>query len=43
MYDNFDKAHRRDHVDMVITQSMKLAGNVEEINFITMRISHIKE
>lgn len=32
MYDNFDKAHRRDHVDMVITQSMKLAGNVEEIN-----------
>lgn len=31
-YDDFDKAHRRDHVGMVIAQSLKLAENVEDIN-----------
>ena len=29
LYDNFDKAHRRDHVRMVISQSMDLAAQME--------------
>lgn len=29
LYDHFDKAHRRDHVQMVIRQSMELAGQLE--------------
>lgn len=29
-YDNFDKAHRRDHVQMVISQSLRLAENMPE-------------
>ena len=29
MYDGFDKAHRRDHVQMVISQSMALAEQME--------------
>lgn len=29
LYDHFDKAHRRDHVQMVIRQSMELAGQME--------------
>lgn len=28
-YDNFDKAHRRDHVDMVIRQSLQLAEKLD--------------
>ena len=29
LYDHFDKAHRRDHVQMVIRQSLELAGQME--------------
>lgn len=29
LYDHFDKAHRRDHVEMVIKQSMELAERME--------------
>ena len=29
LYDNFDKAHRRDHVRMVISQSMDLAAQMD--------------
>ena len=31
-YDSFDKAHRRDHVRMVIDQSLKLAEHMHDIN-----------
>lgn len=31
-YDNFDKAHRRDHVRMVIDQSLKIALNYPELD-----------
>lgn len=29
LYDGFDKAHRRDHVQMVISQSMELAAHLD--------------
>ena len=29
LYDGFDKAHKRDHVRMVISQSMDLAAQME--------------
>ena len=29
LYDGFDKAHQRDHVRMVISQSMDLAAQME--------------
>ncbi len=31
-YDAFDKAHRRDHVQVVIEQSLKLAGSMPEVD-----------
>ncbi|MDO4318981.1 MAG: HD domain-containing protein [Bacteroidales bacterium] len=32
LYDRFDKAHRRDHARMVITQSLRLAAHMPQLN-----------
>lgn len=31
-YDGFDKAHRRDHAEMVISQSLELAGRMPQLD-----------
>lgn len=32
LYDHFDKAHQREHVDMVISQSMEIAEKLADVN-----------
>ena len=32
LYDHFDKAHQREHVDMVIRQSMEIAEKLADVN-----------
>ena len=39
LYDRFDKAHRRDHVRMVMEQSMALAAQMEKFSTHCLQLS----